>query len=124
MALQDKYAQLIQYASGNGITNLSVAEQDNVLYVTCTAPSNQAKDELWKLYETIDPEMRSGDLVLNVTVDQTAAAQTYEVKSGDNLSKIASKYSGISWKDIFEANKDVIKDPDKIYPGQVLKIPM
>lgn len=124
MALQDKYAQLIQYASGNGITNLSVAEQDNVLYVTCTAPSNQAKDELWKLYETIDPEMRSGDLVLNVTVDQAAAAQTYEVKSGDNLSKIASKYSGISWKDIFEANKDVIKDPDKIYPGQVLKIPM
>lgn len=123
MALQDKYAQLIQYASGNGVTNLSVVEQDGVLYVTCTAPSNQAKDELWKIYETIDPEMRSGDLVLNVTVDQSAV-QTYEVKPGDNLSKIAGKYSGISWKDIFEANKDVIKDPDKIFPGQVLKIPM
>jgi nucleoid-associated protein YgaU len=67
--------------------------------------------------------MRSGDLVLNVTVDQSAA-QTYEVKPGDNLSKIASKYSGISWKDIYEANKDLIKDPDKIYPGQVLKIPV
>jgi nucleoid-associated protein YgaU len=123
MALKDKYAQLIQYASGNGVTNLSVVEQDSVLYVTCTAPSNQAKDELWKIYETIDPEMRSGDLVLNVTVDQSAV-QTYEVKPGDNLSKIAGKYSGISWKDIFEANKDVIKDPDKIFPGQVLKIPM
>jgi nucleoid-associated protein YgaU len=67
--------------------------------------------------------MRSGDLVLNVTVDQSAV-QTYEVEPGDNLSKIAGKYSGISWKDIFEANKDVIKDPDKIFPGQVLKIPM
>jgi nucleoid-associated protein YgaU len=123
MALQDKYAQLVQYANGNGVTNLSVVEQDGVLYVTCTAPSNQAKDELWKIYESIDPEMRSGDLVLNVTVDQSAA-QTYEVKPGDNLSKIASKYSGISWKDIYEANKDLIKDPDKIYPGQVLKIPV
>jgi nucleoid-associated protein YgaU len=123
MALQDKYAQLIQYASGNGVTNLSVVEQDSVLYVTCTAPSNQAKDELWKIYESIDPEMRSGDMVLNVTVDQSAV-QTYEVKPGDNLSKIAGKYDGISWKDIFEANKDVIKDPDKIFPGQVLKIPM
>jgi nucleoid-associated protein YgaU len=123
MALQDKYAQLIQYAHGNGITNLSVVEQDNVLYVTATAPSNQVKDELWKIYEGIDPEMRSGDMVLNVAVDQSAV-QTYEVKSGDNLSKIAGKYSGITWKDIFEANKDTIKDPDKIYPGQVLKIPV
>ena len=122
MALKDKYAQLINYANGNGITNLSVVEQENVLYVTCTAPSNQAKDELWKIYESIDPEMRSGDLVLNVTVDQSAV-QTYEVKPGDNLSKIASKYSGISWKDIFEANRDQISDPDKIFPGQVLKIP-
>jgi nucleoid-associated protein YgaU len=123
MALQDKYAQLIQYAQGNGITNLTVVEQDSVLYVTATAPSTQAKDELWKIYESIDPEMRSGDMVLNVTVDQSAV-QTYEVKSGDNLSKIAGKYSGISWKDIFEANKDILKDPDKIYPGQVLKIPV
>ncbi len=122
MALQDKYAQVIQYANGNGITNLSVVEQDNVLYVTATAPSTQVKDELWKIYEGIDPEMRSGDMVLNVTVEQSAV-QTYEVKSGDNLSKIAGKYNGITWKDIFEANKDTIKDPDKIYPGQILKIP-
>ncbi len=123
MALQDKYAQLVQYANGNGITNLTVVEQDGVLYVTCTAPSSKSKDELWKIYESIDPEMRSGDLVLNVTVDQSAV-QTYEVKPGDNLSKIAGKYSGITWKDIFEANKDTIKDPDKIFPGQVLKIPV
>jgi nucleoid-associated protein YgaU len=123
MALQDKYAQLIQYASGNGVTNLSVVEQDNVLYVTCTAPSNQAKDELWKIYESIDPEMRSGDMVLNVTVEESAV-QTYEVKPGDSLSKIATKYSGVSWKEIYEANRDQLNDPDKIFPGQVLKIPV
>jgi nucleoid-associated protein YgaU len=123
MALQDKYAGLIQYAQGNGISNLTVNEQQGVLYVTCTAPTNQVKDHLWNLYEAIDPEMRSADLVLNVSVDQSVP-ETYEVKAGDNLSKIAKKYSGVSWKDIFEANKDKISDPDKIFPGQVLTIPV
>lgn len=123
MALQDKYASLIQFAQGNGISNLTVNEQEGVLYLTCTAPTNQAKDHLWNLYESIDPEMRSADLVLNVSVDQSVP-ETYEVKAGDNLSKIAKKYSGISWKDIFEANKDKLSDPDKIFPGQVLTIPV
>ena len=94
MALQDKYQELITYASTNGATNLNVVEQDGVLYVTATAPSNAVKDQLWKIYDKVDPNMGSGDLVLNVTVE--GGAQTYEVKSGDNLSKIAKKYSGIS----------------------------
>lgn len=123
MALQEKYAQLIQFVNGNGVTNQTVHEQDGVLYVTCTAPTQQVKDQIWNLYQSVDPEMRSGDMVLNVSVD-ASAPETYEVKSGDNLSKIASKYSGISWKDIFEANRDILKDPDKIFPGQVLKIPV
>jgi len=51
--------------------------------------------------------------------------QTYEVKSGDSLSKIAKRFYGDAkaWKGIFEANSDILKDPDKIYPGQKLKIP-
>ena len=50
---------------------------------------------------------------------------TYVVKSGDSLSKIAKKTLGSpnKWKALWEANKDQIKDPDKIYPGQVLKLP-
>ena len=45
--------------------------------------------------------------------------------SGDSLSKIAKREYGNAkdWKRIFEANKDILKDPDKIYPGQKLKIP-
>jgi nucleoid-associated protein YgaU len=123
MALQDKYQELVQYASGNGVTNLSVVEQEGVLYVTCTAPTNQVKDQIWQIYEKIDPEMRSGDMVLNVTVDQSVP-ETYVVKSGDNLSKIAKNYSGVTWKAIYEANRDQLNDPDKIFPGQVLKIPV
>jgi nucleoid-associated protein YgaU len=51
--------------------------------------------------------------------------ETYEVKSGDSLSKIAKRVYGnaSAWKKIFEANQDVLKDPDKIFPGQKLKIP-
>jgi nucleoid-associated protein YgaU len=53
------------------------------------------------------------------------AAQTYTVASGDTLSKIAKKFYGDAnaWNTIFQANKDQIKNPDMIHPGQVLKIP-
>jgi nucleoid-associated protein YgaU len=52
-------------------------------------------------------------------------AQMHTVVSGDTLSKIAKKYYGDAGKYpvIFEANKPMLKDPDKIYPGQVLRIP-
>lgn len=52
-------------------------------------------------------------------------AQFYTVKSGDSLSKIAKEYYGNAMKypEIFEANKPMLKDPNLIYPGQVLRIP-
>jgi nucleoid-associated protein YgaU len=51
--------------------------------------------------------------------------QTYTVVSGDSLSKISKHFYGDAnhWQRIFEANKDIIKNPDDIYPGQTLKIP-
>ena len=54
-----------------------------------------------------------------------AQTETYVVKPGDSLSKIAKQTLGDAkaWKRIFELNKDVIKDPDKIFPGQKLKLP-
>ena len=59
------------------------------------------------------------------TAQAAEVYETYEVKSGDSLWKIAKRVYGNAnaWKRIFEANKDVLKDPDKIYPGQVLRIP-
>lgn len=55
----------------------------------------------------------------------STAPKIYEVVSGDSLSKIAKREYGNAgeWKRIFEANRDILKDPDKIYPGQKLKIP-
>jgi nucleoid-associated protein YgaU len=51
--------------------------------------------------------------------------KVYVVVSGDSLSKIAKREYGNAndWKRIFEANKDILKDPDKIHPGQKLRIP-
>ena len=55
----------------------------------------------------------------------STATKIYEVVSGDSLSKIAKREYGKAneWKRIYEANLDILKDPDKIYPGQKLKIP-
>ncbi|HEY8154301.1 MAG TPA: LysM peptidoglycan-binding domain-containing protein [Myxococcota bacterium] len=53
------------------------------------------------------------------------AEQIYTVVAGDNLSKISRKFYGDAnqWKRIFEANRDQLKNPDLIHPGQKLKIP-
>ncbi len=50
----------------------------------------------------------------------------HTVEAGDNLSAIAQKYLGKAsrYPEIFEANKPMLKDPDKIYPGQMLRIPV
>jgi nucleoid-associated protein YgaU len=55
----------------------------------------------------------------------STATKIYVVKAGDSLSKIAKREYGDAgaWKAIFEANKDQIKDPNLIHPGQKLKIP-
>jgi nucleoid-associated protein YgaU len=123
MSLQEKYVSLLEMANANG-TTYELSEGDGVLHITGTAPSAEAKAELWAEYERLDPDFQSSDLILNITAGDAAGggANTYTVVSGDSLSKIASKY-GIQWKAIWDHNRDILNDPDKIYPGQELKIP-
>ena len=123
MALQDKYRELVTAAQSAGVSNLQVREQDRVLYIDGVAPSEEIKQKLWDIYGKIDPDYRSADLVMNIKVIQgTGGAKEYVVVSGDNLSKIGKKFN-VKWNDIFEANKDKIKNPDHIEPGWKLKIP-
>ncbi|QSW88287.1 MULTISPECIES: LysM peptidoglycan-binding domain-containing protein [Flavobacterium] len=121
MSLQDKYREVTDLASELGITNLQVREQDNVLYIDGTAESAADKEKLWNAYNKIDPEFRSADVVMNIDVTQHVSRE-YTVEIGDSLSKIGKAY-GVSWQDIFEANKDIISNPDLIQPGWKLKIP-
>lgn len=123
MSLQEKYVSLLELANTNG-TAYDLAEGDGVLHINGTAPSAEAKAELWAEYERLDPDFQSSDLILNITTADAAGggANTYTVVSGDNLTKIANKY-GIQWKAIWDHNRDILNHPDKIYPGQELKIP-
>lgn len=121
MSLQDKYKEVADLASQLGIENLQIREQDNVLYIDGTAKSAADKDRLWNAYEKIDPDYRSADVVMNIDVEE-GVSREYTVERGDSLSKIGKAY-GVSWQDIFEANKDIISNPDLIQPGWKLKIP-
>ncbi len=124
MSLQEKYQSLLELANSNG-TTYELSEGDGVLHVTGTAPDDAAKAALWAEYEQLDPDFASSDLILNITTgsgDAGGGANTYTVESGDSLSKIGAKY-GVAWKAIWDANRDILNHPDKIYPGQELKIP-
>lgn len=123
MALKEKYQEVINLAQTNGVSDLKVNEQNQVLYVSGTAASEDVKQRIWSVYQKIDPDMRAGDMVLDIAVSENPNQQTYTVKSGDSLSKIATQYPDLTWQEIFQANKDQISDPDLIHPGQVLKIP-
>lgn len=124
MAIKEKYNEVINLAQTSGVSDLKVNEQNNILYVSGTASSEDVKRKIWAAYERIDPDMRSGDMVLDISVTANPNQQTYTVKSGDSLSKIAGNYKGLTWQEIWEANKDQISNPDLIHPGQVLKIPL
>jgi nucleoid-associated protein YgaU len=68
---------------------------------------------------------RSGPVPSPAGTSGTAVGKTYTVVAGDSLSKIAKREYGDAnaWNRIYEANRDIIKNPDLIYPGQSLKIP-
>jgi nucleoid-associated protein YgaU len=121
MSVKDKYKELTDLATNIGIANLQVREQDNVLYVDGTAKSAEDKEKVWSAYGKIDPDFRSADVVMNIDVAEGTTTE-YTVKGGDSLSKIG-KAHGVSWEAIFEANRDIIKNPDLIQPGWKLKIP-
>jgi uncharacterized protein YgiM (DUF1202 family) len=85
MALQDKYAELVQAATNMGVANLAVAEQDGVLHVSGTAASTADYDALWALYNKIDPNMASGDLMMNIDIKADAGAQLKVTTDSTNL---------------------------------------
>lgn len=138
MALRDTYAYAIQTAKGKFQGNAE--EHEGKLHFKGTVTTEAEKNEIWTAIKTIPTWER--DIVADIRVTggagtapgtATAAAKapaqpesrTYTVKSGDTLSKIAKETSGNAndYMKIFELNRDQLSDPDKIKPGQVLKLP-
>jgi nucleoid-associated protein YgaU len=136
MGLRDKYAYAIQTAKGK--FDGSAQERDGKLYWSGTVKTEAEANEIWTAIKTI-PEWRN-EIVADIKVSGGAAAgaaagagagaaaaggRTYTVKPGDTLSAIAKQHLGNAnaYMKIFEANRDQLTDPDKIKPGQVLRIP-
>src|SRR5205823_12909057 len=96
-----------------------------------TVSTQDEANQIWNAIKTIPDWNNEIVADIKATGAQTAgtsgAAQptTYTVKPGDTLSKIAREHLGDAgaYMEIFNANKDQLSDPDKIKPGQVLKIP-
>ena len=85
MALQEKYKQLIDAANAEGISNLQVREQDNVLYIDGEASNGASKDKLWDIYGKLDPDFRSADVVMNVNVAAGAGTKAKVTTDKTNL---------------------------------------
>jgi nucleoid-associated protein YgaU len=129
MGLRDTYAWAIQTAKGK--FDGSAQEKDGKLHFVGTVKSEADANEVWNAIKTI-PTWRE-DVVADIKVVAPAggasaaasSARTYTVKAGDTLSGIAKSQLGNAnaYMKIFEANRDQLSDPDKIKPGQVLKLP-
>lgn len=79
--LQDKYAEIITAAHSAGAEQMAVRTQDNVLYIDGIVPTGESKDTLWNIFDKIDPDFRSGDLVLNLTVSPAAPSTQLKVST-------------------------------------------
>ena len=133
--LKQKYQTVLTTADNERIQFLNLHVQDNKLFIKAIAPSDEAKNKFWDQIKLVNPN--ADDITADISVDssramgaaagggQSVGGQTYEVKSGDNLSKISKQFYGDSdeYMRIFYANRDQLNDPDKIKVGQKLVIP-
>ena len=135
--LKAKYQSVLNLMSQLGVQLQNLHVQDNKLVIRGQAQTKSISNKIWDQIKLVNRDY-SQDLMAEITyltddLAATAAAaasggtqtRSYTVKAGDSLSKIAKAHYGDAsqYTKIFEANRDKLKDPDKIFPGQVLTIP-
>ena len=123
------YAEKVAQGKFNG----TIEERGGKLEFKGTVATEADKNEIWNAIKTIPTWQKDIVADIQVTGGPAAAAppaggsakQTYTVEPGDTLSKIAKAQlgDGGAYMKIFEANRDQLTDPDKIKPGQVLRMP-
>jgi nucleoid-associated protein YgaU len=126
VGLRDTYAYAISTAKGKFQGNAE--ERDGKLHFKGTVATEAQKNEIWTAIKTIPTWQK--DIVADIQVTggpaaAPATAKTYTVQAGDTLGHIAKEHLGSAgaYMKIFELNKDQLTDPDKIKPGQVLRLP-
>lgn len=120
-----KANELLSYVMGMKlpVDNVKIEFENGTATVFGSAESQAIKENVIIGVGNIAGVAQVDDrMTVNVPAPQ---AKFYTVKSGDSLSKIAKEFYGdpMKYPDIFDANKPMLSDPDKIYPGQVLRIP-
>ena len=127
MELRGRYKYAIETAKGFGMDG-SAEERDGKLYFKGTVQTQEQANKIWDAIKTIPTWQQ--DIVADIKAAGGRAATagraaTYTVKPGDTLSKIAREQLGDvnAYLEIFNANRDQLSDPNKIQPGQTLKIP-
>lgn len=121
MSLRERYAAAIHVAKSVGMQG-SAEEKDGKLVFHGTVTSEDDKNKIWDALKSV-PSWKDD---LHAVIDVVAPATvSYTVQPGDTLSKIAKTHLGDAnaYMKIFEANKGILSDPDKIQVGQVLTIP-
>ncbi len=128
MDLRAKYDQAVQMAKRLGFQGAATQEGEK-LHFKGTVRSEDERNQIWNAIKTV-PDWKN-EIIANITVIQIeqpvgTSGKTYTVKAGDTLSRIAREHLGDAnaFMKIFNANREVLTDPDKIKPGQVLRLPV
>jgi nucleoid-associated protein YgaU len=137
--LKSKYSAALNAIRDQGVHLQNLHVQDDKLFIRGAAPSEAAKNHVWTAIKSADPSY--ADVTADISVDTSlpqrqapagatpaaagAQGQQDVVQAGDTLSKISKHFYGDANKfmKIFEANRDLLSDPNKIRTGQTLKIP-
>jgi nucleoid-associated protein YgaU len=121
-ARKSRLLEDIVSGSGISVENLTMDYSDEKVTVYGQTESIEDKEKVILMVGNVDGVGAVDDRLSVVTPPQSTF---HEVQSGESLSKIAKKYYGdpMKYMDIFEANKPMLSDPDKIFVGQTLRIP-
>ncbi|NRB82635.1 MAG: LysM peptidoglycan-binding domain-containing protein [Winogradskyella sp.] len=119
-----KYQAVLDLGEQLNVQDGDVKEENGVLKIKGTAATQYEKNLLWDAIKAAGGENPS-DIMANITVADESVYARHKVASGETLGKIAKHYYGdaMKYKEIFEANSDILKNPDSIYPDQELVIP-
>ena len=121
----DQINQHLQTAFGESIEGLNVVYDDGTVTLSGQADSFATKQKAVLMAGNVKNVEKVNDM-LTVRVEEVEPEpRFYTIEKGDSLSKIAKEIYGDykKWEALFDANKEVIEDPDLIYPGQQIRIP-
>lgn len=124
MALKEKYQPVLDLGLELNVQDGFVEEANGVLKIGGTTKTQYEKNLMWDKIKEVGGELAS-DIEANIKVSDTSVYHRHVVQKGETLGKIAKHYfkDPMKYKDIFEANQDILKNPDVIHPDQELIIP-